>query len=214
MESIIQFFKLLLDSEEIVTTGGLVLITIIVYAETGLFFCFFLPGDYLLFLAGMFCASGLLPVPILLLITCIASAAILGNFTGYFFGKFVGQKLYEKKDSFFFKKKHLETTREAFKKYGGKALIIGRFLPIVRTFAPILAGTADMKLSVFSFYNSIGAILWVLIICYGGYELGHQFPGMVNYVEYIILGFLLITSATVIRSYFSIRKNQQTPIKD
>ncbi len=214
MESITQFFKLLLDSEEIVRTGGLVLITVIVFAETGLFFCFFLPGDYLLFLAGMFCASGLLPVPILLLLTCIASAAILGNFTGFMFGRYVGQKLYERENSFFFRKKHLETTKNAFKKYGGKALIIGRFLPIVRTFAPILAGATDMKLSVFSFYNTIGALLWVLIICYGGYELGHQFPGMVNYVEYIILGFLLITSATLIRSYFSIKKNQKSPVKD
>lgn len=213
MESITEFFKLLLDSEEIVRTGGLVLITTIVYAETGLFFCFFLPGDYLLFLAGMFCASGLLPVPISLLLFCIGAAAILGNFTGYFFGRFVGQKLYEREDSFFFRKKHLETTKAAFLKYGGKALVVGRFLPIVRTFAPILAGAANMPLSVFSFYNSVGALLWVLIICFGGYELGHQFPGLINYVEYIILGFLIITSATLIRSFFSI-KNRNSPVKD
>lgn len=213
MNEVLEFLKFLLNSEEIVTKGGLILITLIVYAETGLFFCFFLPGDYLLFTAGMFCGLGIIKVSVVILILCIGAAAIAGNYTGYFFGKYLGSSLMNRKENFFFKKRYLENTEKIFVRYGGNALIIGRFLPVIRTFAPILAGISRMRASVFALYNITGALLWVLTLCLLGYFLGKEYPQILNYVEYIILAFILLTSAAVINSFIKLRKehNETAP---
>ena len=209
MNEVLEYFKILLDSEEIVSKGGLILITLIVYAETGLFFCFFLPGDYLLFTAGMFCGLGIIKVPVVLLILCIGAAAIAGNYTGYFFGKYLGYNLMQRKENFFFKKRYLDNTEKVFARYGGNALIIGRFLPVIRTFAPIVAGITHMKASIFALYNITGAMLWVLTLCLLGYFLGKEYPQILNYVEYIILAFILLTSAAVINSFIKLRKEHK-----
>lgn len=206
MEDVAKFIQFLLNSEEIISKGGLILVTIIVYAETGLFFCFFLPGDYLLFTAGMFCGLGIINVPIYFLLFSLAVAAIAGNYTGYFFGKHLGQNLMNRKENFFFKKQYIVNTEKVFTKYGGNALIIGRFLPVIRTFAPILAGIIKMKPGRFAIFNISGAILWVLTLCLLGYFLGKQYPGILDYVEYIILAFILVTSFAVINSILKIRK--------
>jgi membrane-associated protein len=202
-----EFIKFISDSEEIISKGGLIAIALIVFAETGLFFCFFLPGDYLLFLAGLYCTS-ILKVHIVTLFAVICSAAILGNFTAYFFGRIVGEKLYNREDSFFFKRRYMNTTKEFFARYGGKSLIIGRFLPIIRTFAPILAGTAQMELKEFAIYNLIGGVLWTFTLVLGGYFLGYEFPTLKDHVEYVIFFFVGLTSITVIRAYLKIRKEQ------
>lgn len=212
-DQLIEFFKFIQNSEEIIRVGGLTLVTLIVYAETGLFFCFFFPGDYLLFTAGLLCGTGTFDVSIYTLMFFIWSAAIAGNATGFFFGRYVGQKLYEREESFFFRKSHLVTTTKTFEKYGGKALIVGRFLPIVRTFAPILAGAARMKPSSFMTYNVIGATLWVSILVLAGYFLGHRYPQIVNYVEYIILAFIAVTSFAVIKSYITIKRQHKDNAK-
>jgi membrane-associated protein len=201
MEEVWSYFQLLLNSNDIITKGGLALVTLIVFAETGIFFCFFFPGDYLLFTAGMFCGLNILEVPILLLIFCLAAAAIAGNYTGYYFGKYLGNSLIKRKESFFFKKQYITNTEEAFQKYGGNALIIGRFLPVIRTFAPILAGITKMNPARFAVYNISGAVLWVNILCLLGYFLGKEYPEIVNYVEYIIIAFILVTSVAVYNSY-------------
>lgn len=206
MQDLVGFLQLLLNSEDIITKGGFALLILIVYAETGLFFCFFLPGDYLLFTAGMFCGLGILKVPIYWLLLGIAAAAIAGNYTGYFFGKFLGDSLMKRKESFFFKKQYIINTEKAFAKYGGNALIIGRFLPVIRTFAPILSGIIRMPLSKFSVYNITGAVLWVLILCLLGYFLGKEYPEILNYVEYIIIAFILVTTVAVVNSYLKLRK--------
>lgn len=214
MNEISEFFRFLLDSKEIVTNGGLALVTLIVYLETGLFFCFFLPGDYLLFTAGMFCGLGVIDAPVVLLISCIGAAAIGGNYTGYYFGKYLGSNLMNRKENFFFKKQYLENTEKVFTRYGGNALIIGRFLPVVRTFAPIIAGITRMKAGVFALYNITGAMLWVLTLCLLGYFLGKEYPEILNYVEYIILAFIILTSVAVVNSFFKLRKehkNAATP---
>ncbi len=195
------YFQLLLNSDDIITKGGLALVTLIVFAETGIFFCFFLPGDYLLFTAGMFCGLQILQVPVALLIFSLSAAAIAGNYTGYYFGKYLGNSLLKRKDNFFFKKQYIVNTEAAFQKYGGNALIIGRFLPVIRTFAPILAGIISMKPVRFAVYNIGGALLWVNILCLLGYFLGKEYPQIVNYVEYIIIAFILITSVAVYNSY-------------
>jgi len=209
MNSIVEFFHYILNSEEIIRTGGLMVITFIVFAENGLFFAFFLPGDYLVFLAGVFCGTGILDVPILILLICMLTAAVLGSLVGYIFGKYFGDMFENRKDSFFFKKKHIETTRKYFDKYGSKTLIISRFLPIVRTFAPILAGLVRMSFPSFLINNVIGGTIWIVTLTGGGYLFGERFPGIVDYVQYIILFFLAITTFTVIKGYLNARREMQ-----
>lgn len=209
MDSIIEFFQYILNSEEIIRTGGLVVITLIVFAENALFFAFFLPGDYLVFLAGVFCGTRTLDVPISLLLTCLLVAAILGSLVGYLFGRFFGHQLENRPDSLFFKKKHIETTRNYFDKYGSRTLIISRFLPIVRTFAPILAGLVRMPWPSFTTYNVVGGAIWIFSLTGGGYLFGEQFPWIVDYVQYVILFFLAITTFTVIKGYLNARKEMQ-----
>lgn len=209
MSSIVDFFQYLLDSEELIRTGGLLVITLIVFAENGLFFAFFLPGDYLVFLAGVFCGAGILDVPIGLLLGCLFGAAVLGSLVGYLFGKYFGHRLEERPDSLFFKRKHLATTRKYFDRYGKRTLVISRFLPIVRTFAPILAGLARMPFAGYLTYNILGGAIWILALTGGGYLFGERFPGIMNYVHYIIMFFLAITTFTVIKGYFSARQEMQ-----
>ncbi|MCU0341381.1 MAG: VTT domain-containing protein [Spirosomaceae bacterium] len=206
MDAVIDFFQYLLNSEEIIRTGGLVLVTLIIFAENGLFFAFFLPGDYLVFLAGVFCALNILNVPILLLLTCLFIAAILGSLTGYLTGRYFGDRIQNRPDSLFFKKQHIETTRKYFDKYGSRTLVISRFLPVVRTFAPILAGLVKMPWVGFLVYNVLGAFLWIFGLTGGGYYFGQQFPWIIDYVHYIIFFFLAITTITVVRGYFNAKK--------
>lgn len=206
MNAIVDFFQYLLNSEELIRTGGLLVITFIVFAENGLFFAFFLPGDYLVFLAGVFCGTGILQVPISLLLLCMFAAAVLGSLTGYIFGRYFGGIFENRPDSLFFKKKHFETTRKYFDKYGSRTLIVSRFLPVVRTFAPILAGLVKMYFPSFLINNVVGGAVWIGALTGGGYLFGERFPWIVDYVHYIILFFLAITTFTVIKGYFNARK--------
>lgn len=194
----------------IINEGGLIAVTLIVFAENGIFFAFFLPGDYLLFLAGVFCGSFVLKIPIWLLMICIFIAAVSGSLVGYLFGKYFGERLKGQTDSLFFKKKNLEMTRDYFQKYGSKVLIISRFLPVVRTFSPILAGIVKLDFLHFMFYNLIGGGLWVVLLCGGGFYFGKSFPQIINYVHWVILFFLLITTLTVVRGYLNARKEMNS----
>lgn len=206
MDQIIEFFRYLLNSEEIIRTGGLVLITLIIFVENGIFFGFFLPGDYLLFLSGVFAGTKLLNVPLWLLLTCIFTAAVLGALVGYITGYYFGARIQERPDSLFFKQRYIENTRKAFERYGTSALIVARFLPIVRTFAPILAGLIHMNFRFFLLYNIVGAAVWTLTLVGGGFYFGEQFPWIIHYVHWIILFFLGITTFTVIRGYLNARR--------
>ena len=209
MESIQSFWNYLTSSEDIIKTGGLLAITLIIYIENGLFFGFFLPGDYLLFLSGVFCGLAILKVSLSLLLLCIFIAAILGSLTGYLSGRFFGDRIQNQKDSLFFKKKNIETTQKYFEKYGSQTLVIARFLPVVRTFAPILAGIIKMNFQKFMLFNIIGAAVWAITLVGGGYYFGIKFPGIINYVHYVILFFLAITTFTVVKGYFNARKGMQ-----
>ena len=205
----LEFLKTLLDSKEIITTGGLFLVTLIVFAENGLFFGFFLPGDYLLFLACMFCGNKFFPVDIVTLVAAVTGAAIVGSYTGYYFGFALGANLLRKKDSMFFKFEYLVRTRAYFMKYGGKTLIISRFLPVVRTFAPILGGMIKMNIKRFSFYNVLGGIIWVFSLILSGYFLGSHFPGLMHYVEYVIFFFLGVTSLVLVKGVIEMNKKKK-----
>jgi membrane-associated protein len=178
----------------------------VVFAETGLFFGFFLPGDYLLFLAGMFVATNKLDVGIITMIISLIIAATLGNFVGYWFGYRTGPMLYKRKDSFFFKQKYLVAAEEYYKKQGAFTLIIGRFVPIVRTFAPIFAGVVKLDFKKFAIYNISGAVLWIASLTLLGYFLGMKFEKQVNQnLSYIIIGFIVITTIPLITTF--LKKN-------
>ncbi|MBD1432924.1 MULTISPECIES: DedA family protein [Sphingobacterium] len=191
-------FQQLMDPEYLLSHGGFYIVVLIVFAETGLFFGFFLPGDYLLFLAGLFCALGKIDVDIVTMYFGILGAGILGNFTGYWFGYRTGPVLFKRKDSLLFKRKYVIMAEEFYQKYGGTALIIGRFVPIVRTFAPIFAGVVKLNFRKFIFYNVAGALLWVSLLTLTGYFLGVKFPAIINYVEYIIVGLIVIAFLPIV----------------
>ncbi|MFC3561542.1 DedA family protein [Pedobacter jamesrossensis] len=192
----------LIDPEKLLREGGFYLVVFVIYAETGLFFGFFLPGDYLLFLAGMFVATGKLDVNIAVLLAGLCIAAISGNFTGYWFGRKTGPVLYTRKDSFFFKKRYLKAAEEYYNKQGAFALIMGRFVPIVRTFAPIFAGVVKLDFKKFALYNITGGVLWICSLTLLGYFLGKRFEKEINdYLLYIIIGFILITTIPLLITF-------------
>ena len=206
MENLSQFFEILFDSEKLIYYGGLALLLAVIFAETGLFFCFFVPGDALLFTAGLLCGTQYLEVPLWLLTGSVAVSAFLGNVTGFFTGKYFGKRLFQMKDSFFFKQRHLEKSHAYYEKYGGIALIGGRFLPVIRTFVPILAGAIEMNGWKFNLYNLIGALLWSGSLIPTGYFIGKKFPASLDNLEYIVLGITLVTMTLLIRSIIRLRK--------
>ena len=192
----------LINPEILLREGGFYVLLFVVFAETGLFFGFFLPGDYLLFLAGMFVATNRLDVSIYILVVGLMLAAISGNFVGYWFGKKTGPALYKRQDTFFFKRKYLVAAETYYNKQGAVALIMGRFIPVVRTFAPIVAGMIGMNERKFALYNVSGAILWISSLTLLGYFLGIKFEKEVDkYLLYIIAGFIAITAIPLIWAY-------------
>lgn len=211
MESLHDFFELILNSKKLIHYGGLSLIVLIVFIETGLFFGFFLPGDYLLFTAGLLCGTQDLEVGIFTLLTSVTVAAIAGDYAGYASGKLAGDKLFQRDDSLLFKRSHLEKTKIFLKKYGPQSLIAGRFLPVIRTFAPILAGAAQVDLKKFTLYNISGAILWVWSLIPLGYFLGSRYPGIIDYIEYIIIAFILLTTSALVREVYKSKRMKLTP---
>jgi membrane-associated protein len=202
MQEIWDYLQHLIDPVKLLREGGFYLLLFVVFAETGLFFGFFLPGDYLLFLAGMFVATGKLDISIYVLLVGLMGAAISGNFVGYWFGKKTGPVLYQREDTFFFKKKYLKAAEVYYRKQGAFALIMGRFIPIVRTFAPIIAGIVRLDFKKFAFYNISGAFLWITSLTLLGFFLGRSFEKEINdYLLYIIVGFILITTIPLIITY-------------
>lgn len=209
----IEFLKQLTDPQSIIHYGGLALLLFVIFAETGLLIGFFLPGDSLVFISGMFCVSKpeLLGISLPILILSMSLAAILGNITGYWFGKKVGPPLFQRKDSLIFKKKHLEATQQFYSKNGGMALIIGRFLPIIRTFAPIIAGVVKIEFKKFMVYNVIGAFAWIGTLCSIGYYLG-TYTWVQNNIGYIVIGISIITTIIVLATFLNERKQKRTTL--
>ncbi|MEW6469039.1 MAG: VTT domain-containing protein [Bacteroidota bacterium] len=197
-----EFLKQLTDPQSIIEYGGLALLLLVVFAETGLFIGFFLPGDSLMFISGMICATrpDLLNVNIAVLIVSLISAAVIGNIVGYWFGRKVGPALFRRDDSLIFKKRYVEITDSFYRRHGGKTLILGRFLPIIRTFAPILAGVIGVNFGAFMIYNVVGATAWVTSLALAGYWLG-QFEFVQNYIEYIVIALIIVTMIPVVRTY-------------
>lgn len=193
MDSFWDLFK----PEELIRYGGLALILIIVLIENGVFFGFFLPGDSLLFTAGLLCFKDVLDVDLAVLLAGISAASLIGYYIGYYFGYKTGQALYTRPDTLFFKKQYIYTAEDFYKKYGGVALIMGRFLPIVRTFAPILAGIVKIDHKIFFLYNILGAVLWPAVVVTSGYYVGSLFPNALDYINYIVIAFVVITAIPI-----------------
>ena len=204
-------FKDLLNPEFYIQHGGLWLFLFIIFAETGLFAGFFLPGDSLLFVAGIYSSelaaevlvTGNTFADLIILTVLVVAAGVLGNWLGYWFGAKSGPYLFKRQDSFFFKKKHLYTAKEFYDKHGGGAIIFARFLPIIRTFAPIIAGIVGMEKKKFSFFNIIGCVAWAISMLFAGHFLYRFFLDSFDFdlkerLEFIVLGIVFITTAPVI----------------
>jgi len=184
MEGLTELLSQIPSIEEIIRWGGTLALICIVFAETGLLVGFFLPGDSLLVTAGLFAARGDLNV--LLLLATLSAAAIIGDAVGYGIGRRLGPKLFKKEDSLLFKRKHLVKAHEFYEKYGGKTIVIARFVPIIRTFAPTVAGAAEMSYPTFATYNVLGGLLWVFSMVLGGYALGSVVPNIDKYIHVVI----------------------------
>lgn len=175
----------MLDVHNIIESGGLLLITAIVFAESGLLLGFFLPGDTLLFSAGFFAAQGKLPLSWLLLLVVIA--AIAGYYMGYHIGRRFGPRLFKKPNGVLFRQEYLTRSQEFYKKHGGKTIFLSRFVPIVRTFAPVVAGMGSMEIKRFNMFNVLGALVWGGGVTLLGYWLGSRIPNVDRYLLPVIL---------------------------
>ena len=214
----------LINPQFYIEFGGLWLLLFVIFAETGLFAGFFLPGDSLLFVAGIYSdnlAAQVIStdnrfIDLLIIWILISAAGILGNYVGYWFGRKSGPYLYERKDTFLFKKKYLTQAHDFYERYGGWAIVAARFVPIIRTFAPIVAGIVKMDRKTFVFYNIIGSICWVSSMMLGGYFLQSWVERRFGYslkdhIEVITIVIILITTLPVLyKLFFGSKKETPT----
>ena len=209
MDAISQFFHSLFSSDglhQIITNGGVPLLCLIIFAETGLLIGFFLPGDTLLFLAGSLCATGEMQISVILLIALLTAAAFIGNTLGYYIGIKFGKKLFDQPHSRFFNKAHLIKTHNFYEKHGGITMILARFIPIIRTFAPVVGGTVEMNFKKFTLYNILGAFLWIGGVSALGYTLGRVFPDIIKYLQIAVIGVVIISLLLPIIQWLRTRK--------
>jgi membrane-associated protein len=178
------FFRFVYNVPELIRLVGLAGVAFIVFSETGLMVGFFLPGDSLLVTAGVFAAGGLLNI--YTLIPVLLCAAVTGNATGYWIGKRAGQALYNRPNSFFFRREHLLKTHQFYERHGGKTIILAQFIPIVRTFAPVVAGAAGMSYRRFATFNVVGAVCWITSMTLTGFFLGLAIPDIEKRIHLVV----------------------------
>ncbi|HEV7662825.1 MAG TPA: VTT domain-containing protein [Chloroflexota bacterium] len=193
-----------------IIAGGLVVIALIIFAECGLLIGFFLPGDSLLFTAGFLASQNQIGIDIWVLSLVCGIAAALGPLVGYWYGKAFGPRLFNREDSLLFHKRHLERAHEFYERHGGKALILARFMPVVRTFAPVVAGMASMEYSRFLIYTVIGALVWAVGVTWLGYFLGNLFPDAAKYLEYIVAAIIVVSIAPPIIHFWRDRARKES----
>jgi membrane-associated protein len=198
LDSLIHFIRSLFDPEglkELIRTGGPALICGIVFVETGFFVGFFLPGDSLLITAGIFAAAAAVPFSTLVLhwLLPVIGCAIVGDQLGYWIGRSAGAALYKREDSFFFRRSHLQRAHDFYEKYGGRAVILARFAPIIRTFCPPVAGAAQMPYGRYLLFDIFGGIFWVSATIAGGFLLGHSVPNIGKYIHVVIAVVVLLS---------------------
>lgn len=201
--------------EWVLNNGGFFVLLFIVFAETGLLVGFFLPGDSLLFAAGIYLRDkpeGFYNLHYMVVVALIIAASVLGNMVGYWFGRRTGPMFYKRNDTWYFKQKHLAKAHDFYNQYGKGTIFLAKFLPIVRTFAPIVAGIVKMDRKVFHFYNIIGSIAWVVSMVLGGYFLEvwmrKQFGfSLTEYIDFIAIGIVLVTTIPIIWKLFFAKKH-------
>ncbi|WP_448518230.1 DedA family protein [Rhodoflexus sp.] len=199
MEWASEIIRWLTDPEYIILYGGLALIWAIIFAENGVFFALLLPGESLVFLTGVFCQMGLLPHSLPFTMLAIYTAAFGGHQFGYYFGMRSGRWLFRHKDSYLVKRKHLALARAYYRKYGVWTILIGRYIPVVRTLAPILAGSFAMKHHTFTFYNLISTTFWVIPFLLLGYFAGAVVPNPQRYLPLVFIGLAVIVLVPLIK---------------
>ena len=207
LDPILHFFHLLYNPEglkELIRTGGASLICAIVFVETGFFVGFFLPGDSLLVTAGIFSAAGVIPLKWLL--APVMLCAIVGDQIGYWIGRSAGAALYRREDSFFFRRSHLQRAHDFYEKYGGRAVILARFVPIIRTFCPPVAGAAKMSYASYLAFDILGGIFWVGAMILGGYTLGRSVPNIGQRIHYVIAVVIFLSILPAIISILRARR--------
>lgn len=195
-EYILSFIDLW-NPEAIIQWGGLALLLTVIFIETGVFFGFFLPGDSLVFTAGLLANSKYIDIPIFGLIILMVGSAVAGSTVGYFTGRWAEQYLKTRSENFFYRRKFIEIAREFYKKHGMLAFVFGRFLPIVRTFTPILAGLIRIDAKTFFALNITGASVWIASMSLAGYYLGKLFPDIINSLDLIVPALIIITAVPV-----------------
>jgi len=205
LDTLIELIRKIMDVQAIIEWGGTLMVCVIIFVETGLFVGFFLPGDSLLVTAGIFAARGDLNVITLLVLGSIC--AVVGDQVGYMIGRTAGHALYKRKDSFFFRKKHLQKAHDFYEKYGGKTIVLARFVPIVRTFAPAVAGAAEMNYRRFVSFNVFGGILWVCSMVLLGFSMGRLMGVEVlnRYIHLIIIVVVFLSILPGIIEYLRVR---------
>jgi membrane-associated protein len=199
MEWLWSLFHTVYDVEGLVRVGGLMALIAIVFAETGLLFGFFLPGDSLLVTAGLFAVNGHLELWSLFLF--VSLAAIVGDAVGYFLGARTGHRIFSREDSLLFHKKHLVSTKEFYDRHGGITIVLARFMPILRTFAPVVAGVGNMRYGRFALYNVMGGVGWVVSMTSIGYFLGKTIPDIDRYIHVVIAAVILLSLIPGIVAY-------------
>jgi membrane-associated protein len=212
LHSILQFLHSLYTPEglrELIRSGGAPLVCIIVFVETGFFVGFFLPGDSLLITAGIFSYAGVIPLKWLLL--PVMFCAIAGDQVGYWIGRSAGVALYRREDSLFFRRSHLQRAHNFYEKYGGRAVILARFVPIVRTFCPPVAGAAKMSYSRYLLFDILGGVLWIGATILGGYSLGHFIPNIGQYIHYVIAVVVILSILPAIIGVLRARRSPASP---
>jgi membrane-associated protein len=177
--------------DHIISAGGILIISLIIFAESGLLIGFFLPGDTLLFGAGLAASQG--KFSLFWLIICVAVAAVLGDNVGYSIGHRAGPRIFKKKDGILFRQEYIQKSEEFYEKHGGKTIILARFTPIVRTFAPVVAGAGNMSRKRFTFFNIIGGFLWAGGMSVLGYAVGGRIPNLDHYIETVIIGVMVVS---------------------
>jgi membrane-associated protein len=201
-----------LDPKRILNSVGTLGLYAIVFAESGIMIGFFLPGDSLLFTAGLLSATKHVLWPFPLLILGCAIAAIVGDQVGYAFGNKAGPRVFAKPDSRWFKQEHLQRAEDFYERHGSKTIVIARFVPVVRTFAPIVAGASKMEYRKFVLYNVIGGAAWATVMLCLGYGLGKKFPGIGNYLDYAILVIVVLSLCPLAFEYLRQRRRARRTV--
>ena len=207
MELIAEFFQRLYHFDELIRWGGTTVLIVIVFAETGLLAGFFLPGDSLLVTAGLVASlDGVLNVWWLL--PALSAAAIAGDSVGYAIGYHIGPRIFSREDSWLFHKDHLRRTQRFYEQYGTKMIVLARFVPIVRTFAPTVAGVGRMRYATFLTYNVVGGIAWVASMLLGGYFLGRTIPDIERHIHWVILIVIAVSFIPILLEWRAARRSR------